>query len=465
MSKLLAKQFLERVIKNLKKQSDPSIIQKVLKDFRLNSLKIRDQGFKKFLDKLTEESIDLKQLIESVTEGLLNNPPICELLAFIEREKLITDQELKEMSEQLQIQLNLLCLFEAFAVTMVNSFTFNEDIYSFTKKQRNTFYPGNPINNFFFSSNKNNFSIFKSLKLVSVDPVITEGAFIRALGNEELSQEEIVKKSKEFINQHGLALWNANICPPPLGEMHDDSVKNVSLNVLEATWEEKSKEDGKPADNALAGATLIRLLECLRPSHSYSFRDLVLPANSSITEDETYSVLPDLIVNRLPKRVSQFYVSKEWIHLYNSWNLLFVIRNLDDSKFLALKLLIPSVLNAIPMQYMETRVFVLYLMGNLYHFNKLSIFTNEDKLAQANAILDKWGEINKKYADVLLKACGAELDETPEEVYHDIFGEHANFSLAYHIANFIRDFDNFRVTSEESHSYGIAAPGGVVSRI
>ncbi|MCW8444379.1 hypothetical protein OQJ05_09990 [Fluoribacter gormanii] len=458
MTRMLAKQFLERVSRCLYKQSNPSIIQKILYDLRLNLLEIRDQGLKNFLDKLAEEPIDLERLIDSVKKGLLNNPPICELLAFIEREKLITDLELNEISEQLQIQLNLLCLFEAFAVTMVNSFTLNEDIYSFTKKQRNTYYPGNPINNFFFCSNRKDFSLFKSLKLVSVDPVITEGAFIRALGDAELSQEEIVKKSKEFIRQHGLALWNAKICPPPLGEMHDDSVKNVSLNILEATWEENYKEDGNPADNAFAGATLIRLLEYLRPSHGYSFKNLVLPEKSSITEEGKYSLLPDLIVNRLPKRVSQFYVYKEWMHLYNSWNLLFVIRNLDDSKFLMLKLLIPSVLNAIPMHYMESRVFALYLMGNLYYFNKLSIFTDEIHLANAKTILDKWGEINKKYADFLLKTCCAELDETPKEVYHDIFGEHTNFSLAYHIANFIRDFDNFRITSEEFHTYAIDAP-------
>ncbi|RUR27484.1 hypothetical protein [Legionella qingyii] len=457
MQRTLAKQFLERVTKYLKKQSNPAIIKNTLHDFSLNSLEIRDQGFKNFLAKLTEEPIDLERLIESVKEGLLNNPPICKLLAFIEQEELIADLELNEMSEQLQIQLNLLCLFEAFAVTMVNSFTLNEDIYSFTTKQRNTFYPGNPINNFFFCSNRNNFSLFKSLKLVSVDPVITEGAFIRALGDEELSQEEIVKKSKEFIKQHGLALWNAKICPPPLGEMHDDSVKNVSLNILEATWEEKYEEDGQPADNAFAGATLIRLLECLRPSHGYSFKNLVLPEESSITEEGEYSLLPNLIVNRLPKRVSQFYVYKEWMHLYTSWNLLFVIRNLDNSKFLMLKLLIPSVLNAIPMQYMETRVFALYLMGNLYHFNKLSIFKDEIHLANGKAILDKWGEINKKYADILLKTCTAELDETPRGVYHDIFGEHANFSLAYHIANFIRDYDSFRITNHESPSYAIDA--------
>lgn len=273
------------------------------------------------MGKLKKESIDLDRLIEAVKEGLLNNPPICELLAFIKREKLISDDELSAMSKQLQIQLNLLCLFEAFAVSMVNSFTLNEDVYCHIKKQRSTAYPGNPIYNFFFGSSRKNFSPFKNLKLISVDPVITAGAFIRSLGSEEFDDETIREKSKEFIKKYGLALWNSKIYPPPLGEEHDDSVKNVSLNILEATWEEKNKADGKPGDNAFAGAVLIRMLEHLRPPYSYSFKNLVLPEGSSLTEDAKYSVLPDLTVNRLAKRVSQFCVNKEWMYLYNSWNL------------------------------------------------------------------------------------------------------------------------------------------------
>lgn len=133
---------------------------------------------------------------------------------------------------------------------------------------------------------------------------------------------------------------------------------------------------------------------------------------------------------------------------------IFVMQNLDG-KFLPIKLIIPSVLNAIPRQYMETRVFVLYLIGNLYHYNKLSLFTDETHLTHTDVLFNKWGEINKKYADTLLKTFCADLEETSEAVYHDIFGAHTNFSLAYHIANFMRNFDNFRITSEESKSQGL----------
>ncbi|KTD42114.1 hypothetical protein [Legionella parisiensis] len=451
MGRLLAKHFLNRVVKHLKKQTDPSIIKKIIEDLKFDSFTIRDEGLKSFLRKLTEESVDLSKLIQSVETGLLNNAPLCKLFAFIEHEQLISDHELEILSKQLQIQLNLLCLFEACSVTMVNSFTFNEDVYCFTKKQRSTSYPGNPLFNLFFASNRYNFSLFKNLKLVSVDPVMTSGAFTRLLGNEELDQAAIQERSKEFINKHGLALWNTKISPTPIGEKHCDSVKNVSLNILEAIWEEKPGEDGQPNDNSFAGSALIRLLEHTQPSNGFSFMKLVLPVGSTIIADNKYSLLPDLIVNKLPKRVSQFLISTEWMYLYQSWNLLFVMQNLD-SKFLPIKLLVPSVLNAIPEQYMETRVFMLYLIGNLYHYNKLSAFTEEIQLTHGQLILKKWGEINKKYADILLKTFCADLEESPEEIYHDIFGEHTHFSLAYYITHFIQDFASFRITRDESRA-------------
>lgn len=449
MSKLLAKQFLKRVISVLNNQSDPAIIKKILKDLRLTSFKPRDKGFKNFLEKITEQPIHLTCLIKAVEKGLLNNKPLCDLFAFLEREQVLTDDHLQGIAKQLNTQLNLLCLFEAFAVTMVNSFTLNEDLYCFINKQRNTAFPGNPIYNFFFGSSRRNFSLFKNLKLVSVDPVMTEGAFIRSLGNEELDKDAILERSREFISKHGLSLWNSKICPLPSGVQSDDSVKNVSLNILEATWEEKKKNDGQPGDNAFAGAALIRLLEHIRPPHSYAFANLILPDESEVSDGETYSLFPDLKVNPLAKRVSQFDISKEWMNLYNSWNLFFVIQNLD-SQFLPIKLLVPSVLNALPSHYMETRVLLLYLMGNLYHYNQLSIFKEEMHLPQSEMILSQWGEINKKYADTLLAMFCPNSEETSEMVYATIFGAHANFSLAYHIANFMRDFDSFQITSEES---------------
>lgn len=65
-------------------------------------------------------------------------------------------------------------------------------------------------------------------------------------------------------------------------------------------------------------------------------------------------------------------------------------------------------------------------------------------ISYAKVILSKWGS--------LLKTSCADLEETSEMIYHDIFGEHAHFSLAYYIASFIRDFDNFRITCAESES-------------
>lgn len=447
MSRKHAERLLARVIKNLSLQTAPSIIKHILKDLRMDSLVTRDEGLQAFLKKIPSEPISIKRLVKRVNKGLLNNPPLCELLSYIEEEALISDEELKELSPLLQVQLNLLAVFEACAVTMGNSFTFNEDIYNFTKKQRYTSHTGSPVYNLFFGSKANNFSLFKNLKLISVDPVITQGAFVRSLKEpKKLDKTNILAQARLFTKKHGLSLWNIPPNSLLLDKECDESVKNVSLNVLEATWEEEPEKDGSPADNAFAGAALITLLERLRPKNKYTEGSLILPRGGCV-EDGRYNLLPDLKVNSLPKIVSQFSINKEWMDLYNAWNLFFVIRNLDY-RFLPIKLLIPSVLDAIPAHYMEMRVFVLYLVGNLFHYNDFTVFPQHKKLANVGRIMEKWGELNKQYADSLLVRNCPDLGCTASDMYMDIFGASSNAYLAYYLTEFATNFSEFRITSE-----------------
>ena len=449
MNKYYAKRFLLRVIKHLPEKTNPSIIQQILKDLKIDSFKTQDENFLIFLKKIAEEPISATPLIEAIANGLLKNFTLCRLLDFIERENLISEEELKKMCGVLQAQVNLLCLFEAFAVTMANGYTFNEDIYSFTTKQRYTNNPGNPLCNLLFGTSISNFSLFKNLKMASVDPAMTNGAFVRSLGGDrDLAQDKIKLKSTQFIKKHRLSLWNTKIAPLPKNHKKKDSVNNVGLNILEAAWEEAPNSDGSPGNNAFAGAALITLLERMSPENEDLLKELILPEGADLNKDGGYSKLPDLMVNPLAKITSQFYIRKEWMDFYNSWNLLFIMRNLD-SWFLPIKLLVPSVLCALPAQYMETRVFVLYLVGNLFHYNKLRFFPPKVTLANAAKIFEKWGEINREYGDQLLQNFCPDLECTSRDMYYDIFGSNLNCSLAYHVANFVCNFDNFRITSKQ----------------
>lgn len=445
--KQLAELFLARVSSHLKSVSDPAIMQKIFDDLKIDSFYSREKRFNTFASKITNEPVSLIPIIERFKKGLLDNPALCKLLATIERDSLISDNELEKISPQLQVQLNFLYLFEAVTVTMMNSATFSEDIYRLVVNQRKFSNPGNPVSNLFFASGLNNFSMFKNLKLVSVDPAMTAGAFVRSLGDEtNIDSKKMAQLERAFIKKHGLSLWNTRIHPYALDENSEDSVRAVSLNVMEAMWEETV--EGRPTDNVLSGAALIKILEHVRPTNNIAFKNTIIPAGATLLEGDRYDAIPDLAVSSSTKWASEFNLSKDWMDLYNSWDLLFVINKLD-SQFLPIKLLIPSVLDAIPEQYMETRVFSLFLIGNLFHQNKLSMFPPKTSLRNEELILKKWGEINKNFANEVLDSHCPDLEGMSlEDIFTDIFGDHPNLSLMKQLTNYIRQGDNFQITSK-----------------
>lgn len=443
-NRILARRFLDRATAYLLTKSDPIYIQQIFNELNIDNFEPRDENFKDFTTKIRREPIDLTSLIEGFKIGILNNVLLCELLAFIEKEELVSDVELEQSANQLQIGLNFLCLFEAFSVTMSNSPTLTEDIYSFLVNQRNVSYPGNPINNLLFGFRWDRATIFKNLKAISLEPGIIAGAFVRSLeGN---LNDNVEEKAKKFIEKHGLMLWNARIQPYSLGEVRDVSVKNVSINILEVIWEDIFRDNRNP--NTCAGAVLIAMLEYLRPHNNTTIKDLILREGGSLINDNQYDLLPDLTVNSQNKVVSEFQLSKEWVDLYSSWNLRFLTQ-LFDGKYLPLKLLTPSILNAIPNEYMESRVFVLFLIGNFFHKNEVHIFDDtETKIENLEKIFSKWSEINDAYANELLQKCCPKLGKTSEDILNDIFGNTENWNFTKHLINFARNFDNFRILPE-----------------
>lgn len=92
-------------------------------------------------------------------------------------------------------------------------------------------------------------------------------------------------------------------------------------------------------------------------------------------DSKSYSILPGLTVSETPKKVMEFNIDAKWRDLYNSWNLLFVITNIDKI-FMPIKLLLPTVLAAEPQNYKEVRVISLFTIGSIFarKYNNESIF-------------------------------------------------------------------------------------------
>ena len=110
------------------------------------------------------------------------------------------------------------------------------------------------------------------------------------------------------------------------------------------------------------------------------------------------NVLPPETVRVVGDEVKLQYVyTQDWTSLYHTWNLAFIIGNLDNLHLLLPKLLIPSVINAESEDYLFMRSLALWLSINFTVFAKLEERDGID-MPGAREIAELWGSINKNYA-------------------------------------------------------------------
>lgn len=158
------------------------------------------------------------------------------------------------------------------------------------------------------------------------------------------------------------------------GAVQDDMIrarqKGTSLNILEAVLTDFRHDLD---DNAFAGVGMI-----LNPA-------LTLRAK----QETNYFI--------------EYLFEKEWEKLYQTWNMGFVVGNVDELDILLPKLLIPLVVAASPTFYMGYRVLALWLSIDAY---LIRIFSED----QATVALDEslktklarpWGKLNFAYAEQL----------------------------------------------------------------
>ncbi|HAU0641288.1 TPA: lpg2382 family Dot/Icm T4SS effector, partial [Legionella pneumophila] len=382
---------------------------------------------------------------------ILKNESLCILLAYIEENELIDDAEIKNASFTIQLQINLLCLLEAITVTMANSNDFAHDIYNHMMKQRGKGATGNPFYNFLFGI-PSRATLFERLKLISIDPGLTSIIFHRLMGTNPETQADL----DDFVSQSRLSGWNADVELANFDVASTSTLPAMGVNILEAVWEDSTGHNKNTSGilNAQAGLGLIGIMEEKEYTTSFKLAETTLPQGTRLHSDLGYSLIPELKVDNSPKKVSQFHIDERWMNLYNSWNLCFVIANIDPV-FVPLKLLIPSVFSAEPSNYKETRVLTLFLVANLF-LNQQTLnnplFSNNFSFRNGDAIMKKWGEINKNHASELLQQCCAKEYKEPDTLYNSILGEHPHLNFVLKLLSYFQDSHQFRLTKKAKQS-------------
>ncbi|HAT8087896.1 TPA: lpg2382 family Dot/Icm T4SS effector, partial [Legionella pneumophila] len=404
-----------------------------------------------FIQTIRKKAIDLNPLIHKIKSDILKNESLCILLAYIEENELIDDAEIKNASFTIQLQINLLCLLEAITVTMANSNDFAHDIYNHMMKQRGKGATGNPFYNFLFGI-PSRATLFERLKLISIDPGLTSIIFHRLMGTNPETQADL----DDFVSQSRLSGWNADVELANFDVASTSTLPAMGVNILEAVWEDSTGHNKNTSGilNAQAGLGLIGIMEEKEYTTSFKLAETTLPQGTRLHSDLGYSLIPELKVDNSPKKVSQFHIDERWMNLYNSWNLCFVIANIDPV-FVPLKLLIPSVFSAEPSNYKETRVLTLFLVANLF-LNQQTLnnplFSNNFSFRNGDAIMKKWGEINKNHASELLQQCCAKEYKEPDTLYNSILGEHPHLNFVLKLLSYFQDSHQFRLTKKAKQS-------------
>lgn len=444
-----AQRFLAKIKPFIRPSTDPDVIKRILRETKLDHFVPRDDHFSAYISEITRNPQDMTAFLAHMEQHLVNQDMICSLLALIEDKHFISTEELKQAAATFQLQINLLCLFEAFTFSMGNSPTLAEDVLTHIHTRRNCAYPGSPIYSFFCGVPSST-SPFLRLKIPSIDPAMSSIARYKLLAGQKDSRE----MADAFVDRHHLKDLNricSAIFDPTISK--SDNVAGMSLNILEAGWQDTTNTFSTLTggiDNAQAGCALIGISEELNRTTGLTLKTAITPKDAITTEDGSYSLLPGLKVNKEnPMYLSEFRVPPEWVDLYNSWNLHFVIRTFGTS-FLPLKLLLPSVFSADAYAFKEARIASLFLFANILANERTysnPYFATHFNFTHANSILTEWGRINNQYSHYAIQKLCPTLDTTPEKLHHDIFGSHATARLGMNLLQFFQDGNGYRCTA------------------
>ncbi len=438
-----AEKFLLRIEKLIQHNSSPKLVKELLIALNLHTLMTKNKEYNDFILKASTEEIDLSKLLNYLKINILNNQPICTLLAYIQENDLVSDAELNEIAATLQLQINLLCVFEAITITMANGKEFAQDVYDHLNRRNSSFFSGNPLAEFFFGVPYNT-SLFERLKLISIKPGMLNILFHKVMGE----RVETVTDANTFITNKHLSGWNADIIPAELNVPAKGTAPAMGVNILEAAWEDSTghAKDTGGIENAMAGIGLIMIMEEQQYTSHFRLVSHIIPEGISLNETCAYELLPDLKIESTRKKIAQFGITSQWRDLYNSWNLFFVISNID-SIFMPIKLLLPTVFSAEPPNYKEVRLLSLFLFANLLlneNTRNNPFFAKNYSLKNAGIILKKWGEINKEYARDKLHQPAVNSSAEIESVYKHIFGSYPNL-------NFVRQLISFSQNPNAHH--------------
>lgn len=388
-------------------KTDPQIMQSVIQEFRLDDFKSANKQFDEIFQNAISKPQELSPFLNDIKKGIISKHS-----AIIEFADLALKKNWFKSSEHVVRSVHVIYILELLTATMCNNHKFFIEVQNHYKNKEKT-YGLNTLHLLptFFNALKISPNFFDIAKPFALDPLLIYFRIQRGLSKSHISKKDLKKVYKQGdINFLEYKLLG------PIQNNHIEHINElVRINIYVAGITEYN-------NNLKTNAVSAHVLS----------ENLIIDPPQTIFKDK--KIIPELsnntFYNQITEKNNLFPVvtlSQEWTSLYTTWNMVFVLGNLQDLDIIFPKLLIPSIINAESENFLGARFISLWLTINHAIFRKArksEILGPVNKTEMAKA----WSIINKKYS---LELARQEIHENSETLLknYNRFYIHPIFNL------------------------------------
>ena len=400
---------LEKITK-----TDPHVMQAVIKELKLDDFETNNKQIGTLLKNATTEPQNITPFFDDIKKGLISKHP-----AVIEFAELAITKKWFKPSPHIIESIHILYILELLTSMMCNNHEFFLEVQEhYRDKEKLYGIDSRYIVKSFKNTLKATRNLFGTIKAFLVDPGMIYFQTQKGLEKSLFTKKELKKLYKDGLLNYVeyKMLWPAY----GYGTKHLHTL--IRINIYEAGITE-FKNNLK--ENSLCSYELSEDIEINPPQTAFDSRN-ILPENTS---NEWYKS-----IKKEGNRFPVFNFSQEWVSLYTTWNMAFILGNLDNLDILFPKLLIPSMINSKYDNYLGVRIISLWLSVNHYLFRK-SNKRDDVEIKNRFEMAKAWGEINKKYALEFAQHTLQKDRETTMKDYNTFFSR-----PLYSLSKVVREF-------------------------